>query len=159
MCICISAINSALWAEGFYPDSKVLEAACIWLWSIEGTPVECANGDESLTSARRHPHHFHQTVMEKSQSKATSYIREVVAAQHYARHAYQDSPQHQQNAERNREHQVSQQELGHHNCPTCMSCWKGVDIHGQVVQESGGYLEGSFTLHQLLHPRHSHYVQ
>lgn len=127
--------------------------------SEKGAPAERANGNKSLTGAWREPHRFHQAEVEQAQRKATHHVSQVVSSQQHPGHAHQESPQHQQDAERHSQDQVGQQELGDHNGAAGVSGGEGVDVHGDAVQEAWRHLPGSPALHQSLDSSHSHDVK
>lgn len=58
-----------------------------------------------------------------------------------------------------RQHQVIQQELGHHDGTACVACWERIRIHGDDVQKSWREVPRSSAFDQLLHPRHCHQVK
>ena len=97
--------------------------------------------------------------MEEAQHKAAHHVSQVVLAQHHAGHARQEGPEHQQDAQRHGQHQVGQQELGHHGGAAGVRGRERVHVHGHVVQEAGGHLPGAPPLHQPLDPRDGQHVQ
>lgn len=139
---------------------SVLNKPCIATYksSEKGAPAQCAYINKRLAGVRREPHRLHQAEVEHAQCKATDHVGQVLFAQQHPWQAHQEGPQHQQDAQRHRQDQVGQQELGDHGSPAGMSGGEGINVHGDVVQEAGRHLPGSPALHQSLDTSYGHDV-
>ena len=115
-------------------------------------------GDEHLAGVGGHPHQLNQAELEVADGEAGEDIGDVVAADHDPRQPHAQGPEHQQDAQRYSQHQVAQEELGHHGRAAGVPGGEGIHVHGEVVQEAGARLERATPLDELLHAGHRHDV-
>lgn len=78
---------------------------------------------------------------------------------HDAGKAHAEGPEDQQDAERDGQDQVVEEELGEHGHPAGVPGRKGVGVHGQVVQQARVDVVRALPLGQLLQTCHNHDVQ
>lgn len=122
-------------------------------------PAERADGNESLTGAGRQPHRLHQAEVEHAQRETAHHISEVVFSQQHPRHAHQEGPEHQQDAERDGQDQVRQEEFRNHSCSAGVSRGERVDVHGDRVQKAWSHFPGSSAFDQSLESSYGHDIQ
>lgn len=83
----------------------------------------------------------------------------MVPPDHHAGQAHTEGPEHQQDAQRDGQDQVVEEELGEHGHPAGVPGGEGVGVHGQVVQQARVDVVGALPLGQLLQTCHNHDVQ
>lgn len=83
----------------------------------------------------------------------------MVPSDHDAGQAHAEGPEDQQDAERDGQDQVVEEELGEHGHPAGVPGGKGVGVHGQVVQQARADVVRTLPLGQLLQTCHNHDIQ
>lgn len=126
---------------------------------MDGAPAEGPDGDERLTGTGRQPHRLHQSEVKEAQSKAARHVGQVVLTKQDPGQAHQDGPQHQQDPQRDGQHQMGQEELGHHGRSACVRRRERVRVQSHAVQKAGTDVPWSFAPDQFLNACHSQDVK